>query len=99
MKWIMVVSVVVGFSCSALAGEVTKQDFKCYVETTIDKQVVFYRWDINKVARLMAALPATQTAKNAQGNKAYIKSVAECVVLDKDFSTEKAQRLDYKTVR
>ncbi|WOT04288.1 TapY2 family type IVa secretion system protein [Shewanella youngdeokensis] len=99
MKWILIASFAVFCVGKAQAADVVKKDFKCYVDTTIEKQVVFYRWDISQVERLIASLPATQSAKKAKNMTAYIKSVDECVLLDEPFQSRDAQRLDKLTLR
>ncbi|GIU09886.1 hypothetical protein TUM4261_18940 [Shewanella sp. c952] len=99
MKWLMLISLFFNSAAYAEEAKVSKQDFKCYVDTTIDEQVVFYRWQENKAASLMASLPASRAAENERGQSAYIKDVYECVALKENFSSLKAQKLDSVTLR
>ncbi|ACJ30402.1 Conserved hypothetical protein [Shewanella piezotolerans WP3] len=99
MKWLLLMSLLLSSAAGAGEEKMSKQDFKCYVDTSINEQVVFYRWQVDKTASLMASLPASRAADNERGQSAYIKDVYECVALEEDFSSIKAQKLDSATLR
>ncbi|MEZ9196452.1 TapY2 family type IVa secretion system protein [Shewanella sp. 10N.286.54.B9] len=99
MKWLILMSLLMNSVVYAEEEKISKQDFKCYVDTSINEQVVFYRWQVDKAASLMASLPASRAAENERGQSAYIKDVYECVALEEDFSSIKAKKLDRATLR
>lgn len=75
------------------------QEYKCHVVSSKKGgQVVFYRWKVSDFQLKMASIPGRQLT-DAKGRKYFIKDVEECVPLSEDFSSEKAQRIDEKTLR
>lgn len=84
-----------GFEGEVLAEEF--QDYKCYVESSYgDEYLVFFKWNKNDVSRQMMALPAKQLT-DKMGKKYFVKSIDECVPVDKDFISTKAKKLDIQT--
>jgi hypothetical protein len=75
------------------------QDYKCHiVSSKKDDRVVFYRWKVNDFKLKMASMPGQQLS-DIKDKKYFIKEVQECVLLSEDFSSEKSQRVDEKTLR
>jgi hypothetical protein len=97
MKWILLLTLVLSSNVLASENEVVKKDFKCFVDTNVGKKVVFYRWNVKKVNQYMSRLPATKIPNNGKANRAYIKTVVECIKLDEQFKSAEAQRIDERT--
>ncbi len=83
-------------STTAFASE--KREYKCYVDTTDGDKVVFYRWQTHEFELKVASLAGRQNINN-KGKKYFIKDVAECVALNDEFSSNRAKKLDLKTLR
>ncbi|WP_372869773.1 TapY2 family type IVa secretion system protein [Shewanella sp.] len=76
-----------------------KQDYKCFVNLMPKgDKVVFYRWDVNEANRISSNLAGKQL-RDSDGNRVYIKKVVECVPLNNDFMSSRAQEVDSKTLR
>ncbi|MEZ9367858.1 TapY2 family type IVa secretion system protein [Shewanella sp. 10N.286.51.B2] len=76
-----------------------KQDYKCFItSSTKGDEVVFFHWNAKDVKLKARALIGKQRADH-KGKKYFIKGVEECVPLAQDFASEKAQRVDKKTLR
>lgn len=99
MKWILLLTLLLSNNVFSAESEVVKKDFKCFVDTSVNKKVVFYRWDIKKANQYMNRLPATKVPNAGKVNRAYIKTVIECVLLDEHFSSVEAQNLDKITAK
>lgn len=81
------------------ANATTYQDYKCHiVNDKKDELVVFYRWKANDFKLKMASMPGQQLS-DIKGEKYFIKGVEECVLLSENFSSEKSQRIDERTLR
>ncbi len=85
-----------GFAIAEQNSHFKKQDYKCYLETTLGYQMAFFgRWKENEVQLQMAKL----IAKKLPGEGGYIKSVEECVGMNEVFTLDGAQKLDEITLR
>lgn len=98
-KIIASVLLAVSLFCITSTTYAAKQDYKCFVDSLPKgERVIFYRWNEKDVQLRVASLPGTQLTDN-KGKKYYIKSVEECVPLNKAFSSVKAQNIDKHTLR
>ncbi len=99
MKWFLLLALFLTASTVADEKSVVKKDFKCFVDTSVDKRIVFYRWDVNKAESKMRSLPAKRVQSSIRSNRAYIKEAIECVELKKEFHNAEARKLDKITPR
>ncbi|MGS0673557.1 TapY2 family type IVa secretion system protein [Shewanella sp. 0m-4] len=99
MKWLLFP--ILSFSAAAVAQDqpVEKAEYKCFVETSVSKKVVFYRWEVNRFQRNMNRLSARKVPNDGRSNRPYIKDVFECVLLDEPFKSAEANALDKVTPR
>ncbi|ABV35814.1 conserved hypothetical protein [Shewanella sediminis HAW-EB3] len=99
MRNIVYLGSLLAVALSIAPAEAAYQEYKCHVSSTKKGgQVVFYRWKETDLQLKVAGLPGKQLTDH-QGKKYFIKEVFECVSLGEDFSSEKAQRLDERTLR
>ena len=75
-----------------------RQDVKCHLLTSKGEQIAFYRWDLEKQPLLMARLNG-KSLKDNSGKRYFIREASECVLLNEEFSSEKARKLDEMTLR
>ena len=86
----------IGFNCSAAESA---QDYKCYIKSSYGNEyIVFFKWKDKNVRRHMAALPATQLT-DRMSKKYFVKTVDECITMDKEFVSTTAKKLDLQTLR
>ncbi|MGE6454762.1 TapY2 family type IVa secretion system protein [Shewanella baltica] len=91
-----VFAALIGFNCSAAEST---QDYKCYIKSSYGNEyIVFFKWKDKDVGRHMAALPATQLT-DRMSRKYFVKSVNECITMDKEFFLIAARELDLQTLR
>jgi len=101
MKILLVTTILVLTSShlwAAVTSGQTEQDFKCYITSKKDAEIAFYRWKTSEMSLRMASLVGSLRQSN-DGQKFYINTVEECVVLSESFSSSKAQELDRLTPR
>lgn len=75
-----------------------KMDYKCFINSSIGNQVLFYSWPIKEFELKVASLPSKQFT-DRKGRKVFIQSVEECVSINEPFISNKAQKQDRLTVR
>ena len=99
MRNTLSVGILFAVALSIAPAEAAYQEYKCHVSSTKKgEQVVFYRWKEKDVQLKVVGLPGKQLTDH-QGKKYFIRNVFECVSLGEDFSSEKAKRLDERTLR
>ncbi len=84
-------------SPSVLAAD-KKVGYKCYLDTSAGKQVVLFSWKKSKVNSRLFNLPASRVTV-ANGKRAFVKDIIECVPENKRFKTPKAQEKDRLQLR
>ena len=94
MKWTLLLALFLASSVQAVEPEVRKQDYKCYVETTVDHRIEFFHWQVDSLQKLQNKLVAMQVYTKNRHVRAYIKDVIECAPLDVPFKNAKARALD-----
>ena len=75
-----------------------RQDFKCFVDSTVGEKIIFFSAEEKDKLKQQAALVASQLNRESH-NRFYVKHVYECVTLDEAFKATKAKALDEQTVR
>lgn len=101
MKIINLVIAVVILSSLVWAGSsnaASEQDYKCYITLKNEAEIAFYRWPSREVNLHILGLIGS-TRHSSSGKKHVISAVEECVALDAEFTTAKAQALDKLTPR
>lgn len=88
------------FCCLPLgsAATETSAEFKCYINSNSRAEIAFYVWPISELNLRMANLIGT-TRVDSNNKRYFIKDVEECVALQDDFTSSKAQALDKATPR
>ncbi|ABZ75709.1 hypothetical protein Shal_1140 [Shewanella halifaxensis HAW-EB4] len=99
LKYLFLTSAAALLFPTSQALAVEYQEYKCHVVSSKKgEQVVFYRWKVSDFKLKFASLPGKQLTDH-KGKKYFIRDATECVPLTKDFSSEKARRVDERTLR
>ncbi|GIU27329.1 TapY2 family type IVa secretion system protein [Shewanella sp. MBTL60-007] len=99
LKYLVLASVTALLLPTSQAFAVEYEEYKCHVVSSKKgEQVVFYRWRVSDFKLKFASLPGKQLTDH-KGKKYFIREATECVPLTKDFSSEKARRVDERTLR
>lgn len=79
-------------------SDVARQDFKCYLDTNWTPQIGYFSWHAKNTRKNIAGLAGQKLPKTlmSRNRTLYIKSVIECVPLEKTFSNTKARKLEKK---
>ncbi|WP_133406234.1 TapY2 family type IVa secretion system protein [Parashewanella tropica] len=95
MKILLVSTILMAASSVNTTGY---SDYKCYLDTSIGKQLVLFSFKTEAVRNRLANLPATKL--NLNGKKGvYVKDVIECVKESASFRNAKAKKLDKNLAR
>ncbi|MGB0892775.1 MAG: TapY2 family type IVa secretion system protein [Parashewanella sp.] len=94
IKWL----VIVGFSCISFASFSNEYvDYKCYLDTTAGKQLLYFSWKKSQARARLVNLPVTKIV--IQGSdRVRIKDVIECIERGKNFKNKTARKLEKQQV-
>ena len=73
-------------------------DYKCYLDTTKGKQLVFFTWKKGKAKANKVNLLASNVVLQG-GQDARVKDVIECKKVERRFRNKQARKLDESSMR
>ncbi|WP_394200158.1 TapY2 family type IVa secretion system protein [Shewanella waksmanii] len=75
-----------------------KAEYKCFVNSRLGEQIVFYRWKVAEYQLKVKSLPGRSNV-SSRGDKFLITDVVECKLESEDFDNASAKKLDAITLR
>ena len=83
---------------SLVAAKNQYVDYKCYLDTTQGKNLVFFTWKKGKAKTKKINLLASNVVLKG-GQNARVKDVIECKKVGRTFKNKQARRLDESSMR
>lgn len=72
-------------------------DYKCYLDTTAGKKVIYFTWKQSKVRTRLANMVTKKITVDGD-TRVMVKQKLECIKADKTFSNKEAYKIDSQLV-
>ena len=81
------------FAVSTTTFAEQKVAYKCYLDTSIGKKLVYFHWRESKVRKRLSNLVATKIPVE-NGKRVYVRNVLECTKANLTFLNTEASKID-----